>query len=99
MSAQHLENVAKAIVIFDTRFGSTERIAKSIEAGLKRAGIQTSCNNEKDLDPESLKEYDLICIGAPTEVFSASKPIKEFLRRLKNLDLSGKYRYVFDTRG
>ena len=98
MSAQHLENVAKAIVIFDTRFGSTERIAKSIEAGLKRAGIQTSCNNEKDLDPESLKEYDLICIGAPTEVFSASKPIKEFLRKLKNIDLSGKYSFVFDTR-
>jgi len=45
-----------------------------------------------------LKEYDLICVGAPTEWLTASKPIKEFLGKLKKTDLSGKYGFAFDTR-
>ncbi len=98
LSIQGLESKAKAIVIFDTRFGSTEKIAESIKVGLKQVGIQTASINAKNANPDLLKEYDLICIGAPTEVFSASKPIKEFLRKLKNLNLSGKYSFVFDTR-
>ena len=98
LGVQHFEGRVKAIVIFDTRFGSTEKIAKSIESGLKQTGFQTTCINAKDVNPESLKEHDIICVGAPTEVFSASKPIKEFLRKLKNLDLSGKYSLVFDTK-
>ena len=87
-----------AIVVFDTRFGNTEKIAKSLEAGLKQTGIQTICINEREVSFESLKGYDLICIGAPTEAFSAFKPMKEFLSKLKNIDLIGKYAYAFDTK-
>ncbi len=94
------ENVGskRAIVIFDTRFGNTEKIAKSFEAGLKRAGIQTTCLNQREVSLESLKEYNLICIGAPTEAFSAFKPMKDFLSELKKFDLSGKYAFAFDTK-
>lgn len=73
----------KAIVIYHTRFGNTERIAKSLKIRLKEAaGIQdVVCRNVRDIVSavdDSLKEYDIICIGAPTEGFSAPKPIKEF---------------------
>jgi len=85
-------------VIFDTRYGNTERIARSFEAGLKEAGIETVCVNAKYVAVDSLKQYELICIGAPTEGFSASKPMKEFLRKLKSIDLSGKYGFAFDTK-
>lgn len=88
----------RAYVIFDTRFGNTEKIAKSFERGLREADIQTSCVNAKDIEADSLKQFDLICIGAPTEAFTASKPIKEFLEKLKNIDLSGKYGFAFDTK-
>jgi len=88
----------RACVIFDTRYGNTERIAKSFETGLKEAGVQTVCVNEKDVAIDSLNQYDLICVGAPTEWLTASKPMKEFLRKLKRTDLSGKYGFVFDTR-
>jgi flavodoxin len=91
-------NEIVAIVIFDTRYGNTGKIAKSFETGLKEAGIQTVCVNAKDVAVESLKEYDLICIGAPTEAFSASKPMKQFLGRLKTIDLSGKHGFAFDTK-
>jgi flavodoxin len=88
----------RACVIFDTRYGNTEKIAKSFETGLKEAGIQTVCANAKDVAIDSLKQYDLICVGAPTEAFSVSKPMKEFLGKLKSIDLSGKYGFAFDTK-
>jgi flavorubredoxin len=93
----------KAIVIYHTRFGNTERIAKSIATGLNKdpSGIQdVVCTNLRDIVAvdESLKEYDMICIGAPTEGFSAPKPVKEFLRKLKSFNLEGMYGFAFDTK-
>jgi flavorubredoxin len=92
----------KAIIIYHTRYGNTERIAKSLETGLKEAsGIQdVVCTNVRDVVSaiDSLKEYDIICIGAPTEGFSAPKPIKEFLGKLKRVNLAGNYGFAFDTK-
>jgi flavorubredoxin len=92
----------KAIIIYHTRYGNTERIAKSLETGLKEAsGIQdVVCTNVIDVVSaiDSLKEYDIICIGAPTEGFSAPKPIKEFLGKLKRVNLAGNYGFAFDTK-
>jgi flavorubredoxin len=92
----------KAIIIYHTRYGNTERIAKSLETGLKEAsGIQdVVCTTVRDVVSaiDSLKEYDIICIGAPTEGFSAPKPIKEFLGKLKRVNLAGNYGFAFDTK-
>jgi len=88
----------RACVIFDTRYGNTEKIARSFETGLKEAGIQTVCINAKDVAVDSLMQYDLICVGAPTEAFTASKLMKEFLAKLKSIDLSGKCGFAFDTK-
>ena len=88
----------RACIIFDTRYGNTEKIARSFETGLKEAGVQTICVNAKDVAVESLKQYDLICVGAPTEAFTAYKPMKEFLATLKSVDLSGKCGFAFDTK-
>ena len=87
-----------AAVVFSTRFGNTEKIAKWFESGLKQAGVQTVCENAQVVSPESLKGYDLICIGGPTEEFSASKPMKEFLRSTSVVDLGGKLAFAFDTK-
>ena len=88
----------RACVVFDTRYGNTEKIARSFETGLKEAGIQTVCVNARDVAVDSLIQYDLICVGAPTEAFSAYKPMKEFLGKLKSIDLSGKCGFAFDTK-
>ena len=88
----------RACVIFDTRYGNTEKIARSFETGLQQAGLQTVCVNARDVAIDSLNQYDLICVGAPTEAFSAPKPMKEFLGKLKNNDLSGKFGFAFDTK-
>jgi len=89
----------KAMVIFDTRYGNTEKIAKSFEAGLHQAGIETLCVNARDVTLDgSLNRCDLICIGAPTEWHRASRPMRGLLRKLKGIDFSGKYGFAFDTK-
>ena len=88
----------KTIVIFDTRFGNTEKVANSLGVGLGEAGIQTVCVQAKDVVGDSLDQFYLISVGAPTEAFSASKPMKVFLEKIRGVDLSGKYGFAFDTK-
>jgi flavodoxin len=87
-----------AAVVYSTRYGTTERVARAFEAGLKEAGMETACVDAQQVTPESLKRYDLICVGGPTEVFSATKPMKDFLRAVANTDLEGKFGFAFDTK-
>jgi flavorubredoxin len=87
------------VVIFDSKFGNTEKIATSLAGGLQRAGIEATCINTNDVPVDSLKNYDFIAIGAPTQMFSASKPMKDFLLKLQHVQgLRGKYGFAFDTK-
>ncbi len=88
----------RACIVFDTRFGSTEKIARRIQAGLDSQGVETVCLNVRDADLESLKRADLLCLGAPTEAFTASKPMKEFMHRIEGMRFSQARGFAFDTK-
>jgi flavorubredoxin len=97
MSQSHVSG--HGIVIFDSKFGNTEKIARSLTGGLRMAGMDTVCVNTNDIRPESLKDYDFIAIGAPTQMFTASKPMKDFLLKLAGVQgLKGKCGFAFDTK-
>lgn len=85
-------------MIFESRYGNTEKIARSLEAGLKNARIETTCLNEKDATGALLKQYDLICVGGPTHHGTASETMQSFLKSLEGTDLSGKLTFAFDTK-
>ena len=69
-----------------------------MESGLREAGVETVCVNESDVAVDSsLGQYDLFCVGAPTEKLTSSQPIKEFLGKLRAVDLRGKFGFAFDT--
>jgi flavorubredoxin len=87
------------VVIYDSKFGNTEKIAKSLAAGLRMAGIDTTCMNTNDVQIESLRDYDFVAVGAPTQAFSASRPMKDFLLNLEGVQgLRGKHAFAFDTK-
>jgi flavorubredoxin len=88
----------KAIVLFDTLFGNTEKIAGSLARGLQEAGVEAEAVSIKSARIDRLAEYDLLALGAPTQYITASKLMKEFLERLKGLDLNGKCGFAFDTK-
>lgn len=88
----------RACILFDTRYGNTEIVAKAFERGLRAAGLETVCLNAREVVVESLKDFDLVCIGGPTERHTASKRMKTFLSGLRKVNLAGTYGFAFDTR-
>ena len=88
----------KAIVIYHTQFGNTEKIAKILALGISEQGIEVDCLKVEDIQIEKLTEYDLLVIGGPTHGFGISKPIKEFLEKLEHVDLRDKKAFAFDTK-
>jgi len=88
----------KAIVIYDSKFGNTEKIARALSEGMKKEGLDVDCLRIDNVDPNKLAEYEMLAIGAPTQVLDISKPMKEFLRKLEKLDLRNKKAFAFDTR-
>lgn len=88
----------KALILFDSLFGNTEKIAQSLAKGLQGAGVESECANIDLVRMDNLAAYDLLAMGAPTQYLSASKPMKEFLKRLEVANLKGKYGFAFDTK-
>jgi flavorubredoxin len=88
----------KAIVVYDSKFGNTEKIAKALSWGMRRNGFRVDCLKVDMADPIKLADYDLIAIGAPTHTLSISEPMNDFLKKLENVNLQGKDGFAFDTR-
>lgn len=89
----------RALVLFDSKYGNTSQVARQLAGGLHMAGVETECSNILDVNLESLRGYDLIAFGAPTQAFTASKQMKDFLRKFENTDaLKGKQGFAFDTK-
>jgi flavodoxin len=88
----------KGIVVYDSNFGNTEKIARALALGLEEKSAKIDCLKVDQVDVEKLTEYDFRAIGGPTHIISASKPMKEFLERLKTVDLRELKGFSFDTR-
>ena len=89
----------RAVVVLDTRFGNTKKIGRSLGTGLMRAGIQTTCIHVKEVAVEEMGQYDLICVGEPTQYRTATRPIQDFLSNLKSANLSGKQAFASTRAG
>jgi flavorubredoxin len=80
-------------------FGNTEKVAKALAKGLEESGVNVDCVRVDAAKFDELSGYDLLVVGSPVHAWSVSKPIKEFLERLKGVEgLSGKKAFAFDTK-
>jgi flavodoxin len=88
----------KAMVVYFSQFGNTEKIAKALSDGMKKGGLSVDCARVDDVDPAKLVEYDILALGGPTQAFGNAVPMKDFLRKLESVPLKGKKGFAFDTR-
>jgi flavorubredoxin len=93
-----MQPAIRALVLYDTLYGSTEKIARALTRGFQLNMGQVDCQNIKDADAARLTDYNLIAVGAPTQAFSASRPMKDFLHKLEGRNLAGRYGFAFDTK-
>jgi len=86
--------MTERLVIYDSFFGNTQKIAEAIGIALDNAAVKKV--SEVNLD--DLEDLQLLVIGSPTRAFQASPDIKSFLKGLRAHDLSGVKAAAFDTR-
>lgn len=83
-----------ALVIYDSKFGNTERIARAVAGALEdaRAIRVDQCA------PFELEGVDLLVIGSPTQGWRATPAIQTFLREIAMRPLRDLPVACFDTR-
>ena len=88
-----------ALVLYDSKYGNTERIAEAIALALQEAlpTRLTSVDGVEDCS-EALVGVDLLVVGGPTHAHGVSQPLKDPLKCLGNHSLLGMRAAAFDTR-
>jgi len=87
----------KGIVVYDTSYGNTEKIAEAIAETLKESGIEVDLFHVKDVKKLSGKNYDFFVLGSPTKFGTMSFTIKFFLGKVKSEEWMSKPFTAFDT--
>ena len=87
----------KALVVYDSRSGYTEAIARAIGEALE-GPLEVQVVRVGTLGSHELKDVDLLVVGGPTEVHSAAAPMRQWLATLQPRTLDGVSAAAFDTR-
>jgi len=91
--------MTKALIVYYSLYGNTEKVANALAAGLQSVGCDAKTVKVDTFNLSSLGETNLLCVGTPVHAFNISKPVKEFLEELMNQKgLSGKKAFAFDTK-
>lgn len=70
----------KAVILYWSHSGNTEKVALSIQSGLEEGGFQTSLLKVQEAETIDFYDYDLVCFGAPTYSFHPPKPVDDYLK-------------------
>jgi len=87
----------KGIVVYDTSYGNTKKIAETITETLRESGIEVDLFYVKDVKKLSGKNYDFFVLGSPTKFGTMSFTIKFFLGKVKSEEWMSKPFAAFDT--
>jgi menaquinone-dependent protoporphyrinogen IX oxidase len=85
------------MVIYDTSYGNTKKIAQTITETLQESGIESDLFYVKDVKKLSGKDYDFLVMGSPTKFGTMSLTVKFFLGKVKDEEWMNKPFAAFDT--
>jgi len=87
----------KALIVYDSVYGNTEKIARAIAGALTSSG-EVKVLRAGEVNPSEFEAVDLLVVGSPTQGGKPTLAIQEFLSKipanaLKNVSVTS-----FDTR-
>ena len=85
----------KTLIIYDSMYGNTEKIAKAIGDAITG---EVRVLRASEASPSDVKSVDLLIVGSPTQGFRATKPVQAFIEGLPKDVLKGMKVAAFDTR-
>jgi len=83
----------KALVIYDSEFGNTERVAQAMGEA-----IGGEAHRVTEVQPAQLTGLDALIVGSPTQKFQPLGSIKTFVKDIPPGKLDGVKVAAFDTR-
>lgn len=87
----------KSMVLYDSQYGNTRRVAEAIGGTLAEAG-DASVLHADEAAQDRLAGLDLLVVGSPTQRFNPTPTITSFLNDIPAGALSGVRVAAFDTR-
>jgi len=89
----------KVIVLYDTVYGNTKKVAMSLSRGLEAGNLYVDCISIQDFKIDEIEIYDAVGIGGPTHFHGMSKSMKSFLKIIKKRRMENKLGFAFETKG
>ena len=86
-----------ALIVYDSQFGNTERIAQCITSTLSEFG-QARAVRVGQVHPEGLQGVDMLILGCPTQGMRQTPAMQSFLASIPREMLSSLSIACFDTR-
>ena len=86
----------KTLIVYDSVFGNTEKIALAISQSIGSEDVKVL--RVGDVKTEQLMGLDLLIVGSPTRAFNPTKEITVFLNNIPSNSLQGIKVLSFDTR-
>jgi flavodoxin len=87
----------ESLVVYDSKFGNTKRVAEAIAAGLAGHGPVRLLGLDK-IPPQNLGPADLLFIGGPTQAHTMTARMRQFVDALRAKPAKGMAIATFDTR-
>src|SRR5512138_1444726 len=70
----------KALIVYYSQTGNTEKVTQAIRLGLEEAGIEVDVKKPQEASSVDYFAFDLVCIGSPSIQWQPAKPIDDFLK-------------------
>lgn len=87
----------KVLLIYDSVYGNTEKVARAIGNALS-AQADATILHVGEVRPENLAGADLLIVGSPTQAFRPLPAVKKWLESIPQNGLKGMKVAAFDTR-
>lgn len=87
----------KGLVVYDSKFGNTEKVARAIAAALGAAESVRTLKVDA-VAAEDLRDLDVVVVGSPVHGWQPTKEMQAFLKGLQPNALAGVHAAAFDTR-
>lgn len=87
----------RSLVVFDSQYGNTQKIAQAIAETLAGFGTAYAIHVD-EVQLGDIRGINLLVVGSPTQQLSATAPVKHWLNSLPGGCLTGVRAAAFDTR-
>jgi flavodoxin len=70
-----------ALIIYWSKTGNTEKVAKAIKQGLEAMDVQVALKKPEEAENINYFDYDLVCVGTPSYSWHPPEPVTNFLKK------------------